>query len=300
MRSITYFDIFFVALVSLAGCSCANDRESSHMSNSDTAVAPTIQRMLDKIDGWKGSSLSELQNRPFVTVAFAQSLDAKIALYLDDGDQARTTANFPLSGPESLLLTHGLRSIHDGILVGGRTLATDNPRLTNRLWNVPSSDDDIPYQPRPIVLDSELRNVRECLASGLLNAKNLIVCCSREAVSAYSESIRQMEPSICLLPCERSPNNAGAMLDLTSVLSQLKEEFGMQSIMVEGGSAVISAFVQQDLVDCLCVTIAPKIIGSRGLSAFSFGRDGNVSPIEFEGIECTSLGHDCIVLSRRQ
>jgi 2,5-diamino-6-(ribosylamino)-4(3H)-pyrimidinone 5'-phosphate reductase len=313
IRTIFPFRLFIFALLPL-WCTFDSAFAKSHSStslaqtNGDAVVIPVIQRLLDQIDEWNeslSSSSSELNIRPFVTVSFAQSLDAKIAICLDDQNQNHTTANYPLSGPESLLLTHGLRSIHDGILVGGRTLSTDNPRLTNRLWGVSPSDTSTSNQPRPIVLDSELRHVRKCFTKGLLKANNLIVCCSKEAAAAAlsSESMTEQmkESSILLLPCEMSPN--GRMLDLKSVLSQLKAKFGMQSIMVEGGSAVISAFVQANMVDCVCVTIAPKVIGSRGLPAFDFGLEGttnnNNHPVEFEGFECASLGDDCIVLSRK-
>jgi len=39
--------------------------------------------------------------------------------------------------------------------------------------------------------------------------------------------------------------------------------------MVEGGASVLSAFMQSHLMDCLCITIAPILIGNeQGLAAF--------------------------------
>lgn len=37
-----------------------------------------------------------------------------------------------ISGKESMVCTHTLRSIHDGILVGINTVLVDNPSLTTR------------------------------------------------------------------------------------------------------------------------------------------------------------------------
>src|SRR5208337_2984807 len=48
--------------------------------------------------------------RPLVTLSYAQSLDGSIA--------ARPGRPLTLSGPQSMVLTHGLRSFHDAILVG--------------------------------------------------------------------------------------------------------------------------------------------------------------------------------------
>src|SRR5687768_14040118 len=80
-------------------------------------------------------------NRPFVTLSYAQSLDGSIAV--------NSGASLALSGLESTCLTHQLRSLHDGILVGISTVLTDNPQLSVREWDGPS--------PQPIVLDSHLR-----------------------------------------------------------------------------------------------------------------------------------------------
>jgi 3,4-dihydroxy 2-butanone 4-phosphate synthase/GTP cyclohydrolase II len=48
--------------------------------------------------------------RPFVTLSYAQSLDGCIS--------ARAGEALPLSGQQSLTLTHQLRAMHDAILVG--------------------------------------------------------------------------------------------------------------------------------------------------------------------------------------
>lgn len=62
-------------------------------------------------------------SRPFLTLTFAQSLDAKIA---GIGGQ-----QLALSCSESMVMTHWLRSKHDGILVGIGTAMNDNPQLNS-------------------------------------------------------------------------------------------------------------------------------------------------------------------------
>ncbi|CAM9228488.1 unnamed protein product [Pylaiella littoralis] len=68
----------------------------------------------------------KLRPRPFVTLTYAQSIDGSIA----GADKSQVC----LSGPESRTMTHGLRSIHDAILVGAGTVRQDNPRLNVRHW----------------------------------------------------------------------------------------------------------------------------------------------------------------------
>ena len=91
--------------------------------------------------------------RPFVTLCYAQSLDGSLT--------NRAGEKLQLSGVASTRITHQLRSLHDGILVGIGTVLSDDPQLTVRDWTGES--------PQPIVLDSQLRMppaARLCAASG--------------------------------------------------------------------------------------------------------------------------------------
>jgi riboflavin-specific deaminase-like protein len=96
-----------------------------------------------QIDQWLQAAQKNFNaaERPFVTLSYAQSLDGSIALH--------NHAPLSLSGPESLCLTHQLRSMHDGILIGIGTVLSDDPQLTVRHW--------VGHNPQPIVLDSQLR-----------------------------------------------------------------------------------------------------------------------------------------------
>lgn len=244
----------------------------------------TIQDIIHDISCWKQEYANGGDTeRPFVTLTFAQSLDGKTALYLDDSC-TQTSSNFPISGKESLLLTHALRSVHDAILVGGKTLSIDNPRLSNRLWG--SVDDSI-HQPRPVVLDTHLRHL-ESLGDSR-RAQNLIVCCCKEAANRHSGDD---VPNVTLLPA--SLDDQGR-IDLHSMLIDLRKWFGIQSVMVEGGSTVLSAFGARSIVDCLCVTVSPKLLGQRAVSAITTTLASNYNlnhPLWFQ------LGSDCVLICK--
>mmetsp|Transcript_1241 Transcript_1241/g.3254 ORF Transcript_1241/g.3254 Transcript_1241/m.3254 type:complete len:290 (-) Transcript_1241:62-931(-) len=266
----------------------SGERNSGH-----ERVSETIGHMLAGIADVMTSK--PVADRPFVTLSFAQSLDSKIGIYLDDA-MTETSSNYALSGPESLVLTHGLRSIHDGILVGGRTLSIDNPRLSNRLW---TSDGESPMkQPRPVVLDTKLHHVFELVDDGSMRAKDVIVCCSQEARDMHEEKLLEKSPNLVLLSCK---TNAEGQIDLLAMLQKLKKEFRIDSLMVEGGSAIISSFLRMGIADCLCVTIAPKIIGSFGLPAINTARFGyGASEVVFRITGCEVIGDDIIILALNQ
>ena len=87
------------------------------------------------------SVLREHADGVSVTVSWAQSANGAIAAF--------SGARVILSSRESMTLTHRLRSLHQGILVGIGTVLADDPQLTVRLVDGPS--------PQPVVLDSGLR-----------------------------------------------------------------------------------------------------------------------------------------------
>jgi hypothetical protein len=62
-----------------------------------------------------------IDGRPRVTLTFAQSVDGKIA--------GRDGKQLILSGKESMVMTHWMRTIHDAILVGIGTARNDDPQL---------------------------------------------------------------------------------------------------------------------------------------------------------------------------
>ncbi len=172
-------------------------------------------------------------NRPFVTLSYAQSLDGSIALHACE--------SLALSGSESLRLTHQLRSLHDGILVGIGTVLADDPQLNVRHWSGQS--------PQPIVLDSQLRmpgdaRLRQCAEKP----------CWILTTQAH-EWPDQDGVEICSLQA-----GADGRVCLQNALALLYEK-GIRQLMVEGGANVITAFLKAQLVDAMVITLVPRFVG---------------------------------------
>ncbi len=175
---------------------------------------------------------------PWVTLSYAQTLDGCIA--------AEPGKPLEISSPETMQMTHRLRAWHDAILVGIGTVLADDPVLNVRL--VEGRD------PQPIILDSRLRTP---LDSRLIRRSDLhpwIVCAPASekardaALAAAGARLLQVEPG---------PDGS---LSLPRMLECLKS-LGIASIMVEGGSRVISSFLQAGLVDWAVITISPRWAG---------------------------------------
>lgn len=175
--------------------------------------------------------------RPHVTLAYAQSLDGAIAL--------RAGEPTLLSSPASLELTHALRARHDAILVGIGTVLSDDPELTVRLVEGPN--------PQPVVLDSRLRTPPQARLfrqprAPWLAAVEPVDPARREPLEALGARV---------LPL---PEDGHGRVHLPCLLERLKD-LGVRRLMVEGGSRVLTAFLDQRLADLLVLTIAPRYLG---------------------------------------
>jgi 3,4-dihydroxy 2-butanone 4-phosphate synthase/GTP cyclohydrolase II len=177
------------------------------------------------------------RSRPFVTIAYAQSLDGSIA-----GEGNRPLS---LSSSSSLQLTHELRAAHDAILVGIGTVLTDNPRLNVRL----ASGDD----PRPIVVDSRLRIPR---SAHLLQTGRGVWLATTAAASAGAEAELQSRGATVL----RLRALENGWVDLEALLERLARR-GISQLLVEGGARILTSFLESKLVDYVVVTISPRFVG---------------------------------------
>ncbi len=181
---------------------------------------------------------------PFVTLKFAQTIDGRIA--------TTTGHSRWISSPASLRFAHRLRSSHDAILVGAGTVRRDDPELTCRLVRG--------RNPLRIVVDSLLGTSPEARIFTDNGPDRTIVATTRRAAE---ERRRLFEGKGVEVVCLEE-NQAG-QVDLRDLLSALGKR-SISSLLVEGGSAVITSFLTENLADRLIVILAPKIVG-EGLNA---------------------------------
>jgi riboflavin biosynthesis pyrimidine reductase len=204
------------------------------MSEADTAAIQCITSQIsDWMDGKRQQrDRSKLQAKlsndksqlKFVALAFAQTLDGMIAVRMPNYDEDSTPAsssslpllssNLQLSCPQSNILTHKLRNMHDAVLVGSSTFLHDTPRLNVRL-DIPSSimRESLIEQPIPVVLDSHLTALQTLLWGRVIpvvdtdevdtNNNN-----NKMPSDMHPENIRASNPILCC-----SPSSAKLFLD---------------------------------------------------------------------------------------
>jgi diaminohydroxyphosphoribosylaminopyrimidine deaminase/5-amino-6-(5-phosphoribosylamino)uracil reductase len=216
-----------------------------------------------------------IQHRtPFVTLKAALSVDGKLA-----PPPASRFPNQPhwLTGPAARYEVQLLRHDADAVLTGIGTVLADDPQLTDRSGLL--GPNNLPRR-RPllrVILDSQLRIP---LSSQLVRSADngedsghtdLLILCSKTAPSAKIADLTDLGAQV-----ETIPEHAGH-LSLPSVLATLAER-NILSLLLECGSHLNGAFIQQNLVDKAVLVYAETELGDQ---AIPFAQ-GIASPYLFE------------------
>jgi 5-amino-6-(5-phosphoribosylamino)uracil reductase len=196
-----------------------------------------------------------MAERPYVLASAACSLDG----YLDDASGQRLM----LSGEADLDRVDEVRAGVDAILVGAGTVRADNPRLLVR------SDDrrharqarGEPANPVKVVISSagDLDPAAAFFTAGdterVVYTAHAGTATARERLGAVADVIDAGDPT--------DPHR----VDPHRLLADLASR-GVRRLLVEGGGAVHTLFLANDLVDELHLVIAPFFVGDPDAPRF--------------------------------
>lgn len=179
------------------------------------------------------------EQRPWVILKWAQSLDGKIATRTGDAKW--------ISDETCRRHAHRTRGRLDAILVGLGTVLSDDPLLTCRVG-----------RPRRIatrvVLDSSLHTPAGSQLVRTARRTPTLIFHSREAPARRARALARAG-------CELQPvARTRAGLSLPAILDVLGAR-QMTNILVEGGGRLLGRFHDQQLADELHIYIAPLLIG---------------------------------------
>lgn len=210
-----------------------------------------------------------VEQRPFVTLKAASTLDGKIA--------SRTLDSKWITSEEARLDVHELRSENRAILVGVGTVIEDDPELTSRIPNG--------RHPLRIVLDSSLRTPLDAklVTDGLAETWIFTSC-------HYNQEKRQALEASGVRVFETSGEKRVDVLDVVRILG----EQSISSLFLEGGGTIHSAFIENGLVDKVVLYFAPKLIGGKDAPTFLEGTGFELmkDAIELADGEFTKIGKD--------
>ena len=211
-----------------------------------------------------------IQGMPYVVLKIAQTIDGCIA--------TKTGESKYITCEESRKRVHLMRSEMDAILVGVNTIIKDNPLLDTRLLDKNKTNNE-KQSSKIIIIDTNLRTPHK---SKIFKNKE------REVIIVYNEELANTNDFEIKDRINRL-KDAGANLwespiknnqiHLRKAISRLTFDYCFTSLLVEGGSAIFSSFINSDLVNELQIFTSPFIIGD-GMRVFS-----NVETAKLEEIK---------------
>ena len=180
-----------------------------------------------------------INNRPWVRMKIAASLDGKTAL--------NNGVSQWITGEAARHDGHRFRARSCAVLTGIGTVLEDDPQLSVRFI-------ETSRQPLRIIIDSQLKI--PTTAKVLRGEGELIFTTTdnKERISALKEA--GARPII--LPSEKGK------IDLAGLM-QILADFEINELLVEAGNRLSSAFIREGLVDELIIYLAPHLIGNRAM-----------------------------------
>ena len=175
------------------------------------------------------------KHRPYIILKWAQSADG----YIGSG----TTERWLISNEQTNKLVHTWRGEEAAVIVGANTARLDNPLLTNR--------SGIGAQPMRIVLDRQLK---------LPHALHLF---DGSVKTMVLNEIKNEEGIVSYVKYNTDKNLVSALCD--SLL-----EHKIQSVLIEGGSQLLSLFIQAGCWDEARVITNISMQMGKGVEAPEF------------------------------
>jgi diaminohydroxyphosphoribosylaminopyrimidine deaminase/5-amino-6-(5-phosphoribosylamino)uracil reductase len=173
------------------------------------------------------------QKRPYITLKWAETADGFIG--------RQDEVPYWISGPLSRLQTHQWRASQQAILVGTRTAAADNPQLNTREWTGPD--------PVRVILDRHL-SLPGHLKIFDHSQPTLVYNVQKAETQHHLEWVK-LPDTADLLP---------------AILDDLYRR-QLQSVLVEGGAALLNSFLQAGLWDEAYVFKSNRKLEAPGLAA---------------------------------
>lgn len=189
------------------------------------------------------------QKRPYIILKWAETKDG----FIDKIRNGEKGIN-PITGIESQIRVHQMRSQEHAILVGWKTINTDNPSLTTRKVNGEN--------PIRIVLDAQLKA-----------NKNATVFNDGAPTIVINRLKENQIGAVKFVQC--------TMENIQIILNQLYQ-LNILSCIVEGGAATLNSFINEEIWD-----EAYQFVGNN-----TFGKGIAVNRINFAAKNKFQYGND--------
>jgi riboflavin-specific deaminase-like protein len=231
------------------------------------------------------AATSAASRRPLVIAHFAMTADGKTST------RAFTPALF--TSPADKRRLQEVRAGADAVLAGRGTVAKDSMSMGLSRQDLREERESRGLPPVPLrVIVSNAGNLDPAWKVFKYTASPLVIFSTSRMPARLRAGIAR-KAELFLFP--------GRTVDLQKSLEVLRSEFGVKRLVCEGGGTLLRSLAELDLVDGICLTIAPAIFGGRmaptltGLPGAFLDR-----PREFEIVHQSVLNGECFLELRRK
>lgn len=191
--------------------------------------------------------------KPFVTVKLASSLDGRVAMHTGESQW--------ITSEQAREKGHRLRLEHDAVIVGRKTIETDDPSLNVRLEDVVGHVNTvIVVDPKGKIID----RLRDFKIAKVRPANRILVCVQAGLVDAATIQ-RGIEHGFQVFEIAGSKEG---IVDLKQLLIKVRS-LGVTGVYIEGGAATIGPFLDNRLVNRIHIFMATSILGGRYATGWS-------------------------------
>lgn len=193
--------------------------------------------------------------RPFVFINVAMTADGKIDTFARKGAA--------ISSQEDKQRVDKLRAESDAVMVGGRTLLDEDPKLTVKSEALRTDRVARGLSPNPIKV-CVVTNADVKPGSSFLNAgsADVVIFTTRQTSKEQISLLRSRRVNVYIHDSER--------VDLPHALTTLRE-LGINRLMVEGGATLNFELLRLGLVDEVSAYVAPMIFGGESAPTMAAG-----------------------------
>lgn len=218
--------------------------------------------------------------KPWVTLKLATSLDGRIATASGESRW--------ITGPQARARVHLMRAEADAVLIGTGTARADDPLLDVRLPGLAARSPVRVILDRSLSLPPGTRLERTALGLPLWVLHAPDAPAPRRAALVAS-GVRPIAV----------PTGADSRLDLAACMACLAD-FGITSVLCEGGATLAAALLRTDLVDTVAWFTAGVSLGGDSVAAIgSLGLQRLADARRFALVHTETLGTDTLAIWTR-
>ena len=211
-------------------------------------------------------------NRPFVFINIAMTADGKI-----DTFERKGSAISSLRDKERV---DQLRADADAVMVGGRTLLDEDPKLTVKSEVLRAERVARGLSPNPIKV-GVVTQAKIDADSQFLNAgpADIVIFTTRQTSKKYLSLLKARKVDVYVDHAEK--------VNLKRALATLKD-LGVNRLMVEGGATLNFELMRLGQVDEINVYVAPMVFGGESAPTMAAGsglQRSEAIPLELSEVE---------------